>query len=98
MVTPMFKTIQHTGRTFGKIINSKPISTISHGLVQGGKLAEKVLDNPAVASLAASAGPEGLAAYGAAQGVARGAVAAGKGIQRVKDATNKTPFKPAYVS
>jgi len=94
----MFKTLQSSGRAFGRIINSKPVSTISNVLEKGGRLAEKALDNPAVAGLAASAGPEGLALYGAAQGVARGSVGLGKGIQAVKKATNQTPFKPSYVS
>ena len=94
----MFKTVQKSGRAFGRIINSKPVSTISKGLVEGGKIATKIIDNPKVEALVAStAGPEGLAALAGARGLATGAIQAGKGIQRVKDATNKSPFKPSYV-
>lgn len=92
-----FRKAKSAGKMFGKIINSKTVSTISKDLVKGGDIANKILDSSAVKGLAVSGGPEGLALYGGAKAVASGVTSAGKGIQRAKDATNKTPFKPSYV-
>jgi len=96
MGSPIFRKVVNTGKSFGKIINSQPVSTISKDLIQGGNIANKVLNNPAVAGLAAASGPEGMALYGAAKVGANTAVQTGQGIQRAKGVVNATPFKPTY--
>ena len=95
MGSPIFRKITNTGKRFGQIINSQPVSTISKDLIQGGNLANKVLNNPVVAGLAASS-PETMALFGVAKVGAEGAVKTGQGIQRAKTVVNASPFKPTY--
>ena len=96
MGSPIFRKITNTGKSFGKIMNSQPVSTISKDLVVGGNIANKVLNNPAVEGLAVASGPEGMALYGGAKLAATSAVKTGQGIQRAKQVVNATPFKPTY--
>lgn len=95
MGSPIFRKITNTGKRFGQIINSQPVSTISKDLIQGGNLANKVLNNPVVAGLAASS-PETMALYGATKLGAEGAIKTGQGIQRAKTIVKASPFKPTY--
>ena len=95
MGSPIFRKITNTGKRFGQIINSQPVSTISNNLISGGNIATKVLNNPEIQGLA-MATPEGALAYGTAKALAKGSIQAGNGIQRLKKAVNASPFKPTY--
>ena len=98
MGSPIFRKVVNTGKSFGKIMNSQPVSTISKDLIAGGNIANKVLNNPIVQSAAAASGPEGMALYGAAKVGANTAIQTGQGIQRAKGVVNASPFKPTYSS
>jgi hypothetical protein len=96
MGSPIFRKVVNTGKSFGKIMNSQPVSTISKDLIAGGNIANKVLNNPIVQSAAVASGPEGMALYGAAKVGANTAIQTGQGIQRAKGVVNASPFKPTY--
>ena len=88
----VFNRAKGVSRFLGRVVNSNAVSTISNDLVKGGQLANKVLDNPAVKSLAVAGGPDTMALYAGARMGASGAVKAGQGIQRAKKIINSTPF------
>lgn len=87
-----FRQLKDASRVLGKVVNSRPVSTVAKALVKGGSIAEKVLDNPMVAGLATDSGPEGMALYGALQAGARGSQQLGKGIQKAKGQYNSSAF------